>query len=83
MTSEEIILKKYNVETLKDIAISGDKVSELMIEFAKLYAKEALEYGLDYGYNQGFANASEDDPEYKELDYQEVFNEWLNENKII
>jgi len=42
ITAEKIILNKYNIETLDDIAIYGDIVVKFMIEFAKLHVEAAL-----------------------------------------
>jgi len=37
--------------------------------------RDALEYGLDYGYNQGFADATNESA-YEDLDTEEIFNDY-------
>jgi hypothetical protein len=42
-TAEEIILSKYGISDLREVAIYGTTASEMMIDFAKLHVQKALE----------------------------------------
>lgn len=68
-------IRKYAESERDLITMDSDKGYAIWLE-AKV--KDALEYGLDYGYNQGFSDAS-NESNYTEIDIEEVFTDYKNQ----
>lgn len=55
--------------------------ADWMAKSYKLDLFNAMEYGLDYGYQQGFSDASQEAVEYKELSHLDIFADYMKEPK--
>ncbi len=70
-TAEELILKKYSIKKLRDIALYGDIVVEFAKEFAKLHVEAALKAAVD---NIQYYSEPYDDTNEKYVDEKSILN---------
>jgi hypothetical protein len=80
-TAEEIILNKYHIQDVQEVALTGSTVANMMIAFAKLHITRALEEAsknahIINNYLQGGCMSPDD----YEIDKESILNSYPLDN---